>query len=135
MIWGVLTGDWCRWAWREFSPFSVFFSFSSFSLFYFSLLPFVFPCFALFFFIIVCFSSLSYLVAVHKSRQLQSTKKMGNFIPTPSIPTPFETSQIILQVTMQATSTCATSLQGPVRSHSGTLALKADNPPPRNQPF
>ena len=115
--------------------FPFFFVCFSFFLFLFFFASLCFPLLFSVFFIIVCFSSLSSLVAVHKSRQLQSTQKMGNFTPTPSTPTPFETSRIILQLTMQATSTCATSLQGPVRSHSGTLALKADNPPPRNQPF
>ena len=79
----------------------LFFCFSSlfcFSLFFFAFLS--------FFFVFICFSSLlfaflrffvilrfSLILSEEKGKQLQFTAKMGNFTPTPSVPTPCKASR------------------------------------------
>ena len=72
--------------------------FSHFLRFFFVFLRFfVFFRFSSFFFVFLRFSSFSSffcLFSWNKGQRLQFTGKMGNFTPTPSAPTPFETSRI-----------------------------------------
>ena len=52
--------------------------------------PFSFFCFTSFLF--SSFFFVLFLLLVYRNRKLQFAEKMGNFTPTPSAPTPFETS-------------------------------------------
>ena len=55
-----------------------------------SLFSFLFLCFYLFFIVLLYFFP---LFSENKGKQLQFTGKMGNFTPTPSAPTPCQTSR------------------------------------------